>query len=589
MSTAGNNHSQSEIVREDLAYDAKEEKKEDKYGASYKWVVLSNTTLGAIMAAIDSSIVLISLPQIFSGLGVNPLVPANIGLLNWMLLGYLIVTSICVVAFGRLSDMFGRVKLYNLGFLIFAAASVLIYASSYLITGSAGALSIILLRLLQAVGGSFLFANSAALLTDAFPHTERGMALGINGIAFAGGSIVGLIVGGLLAAIDWHLIFMISVPIGVAGAIWSYLALHEIATIKKDRKIDIPGIVVFGTSLALMLVALTYALLPYGTSQTGWSSPWVLGSFAIGIILMVLFVFIELHSEDPMFKIDLFENRSFAAGNISMVLAGIARGGLQFMLVIWLQGIWLPQHGVSFEQTPLLAAIYMLPLTIGVLVAGPIFGKLSDKRGVNIFTTLGMIVNAVCFLAMLTFPVSFALWPFVIVTLLLGIGQGMFVSPNTAAIMNSVPPEHRGVAAGMRAALQNISYMFSIIIFFSLLIVGLGTTLHSSMYSGLIKLGVSNSTAASASSISPTGALFAAFLGYNPLKTMIPPRIFYNLTAEQQNAIASTSFFPQLIAPAFKNGIAIVLYLAIGMSLVAAVASSLRGKRDVYGIEKEAI
>jgi MFS family permease len=587
MATTEDGISKSRAAREDLAYDSEEEAREKKYGAGYKWVVLSNTTLGATMAAIDSSIVLISLPEIFSGLGVNPLVPGNIGLLLWMLLGYLIVTSVCVVAFGRLSDMFGRVRLYNLGFLIFAAASVLIYASSYLVTGAAGALSIIMLRLLQAVGGSFLFANSAALLTDAFPHTERGMALGINGIAFAGGSIVGLIIGGFLAAIDWHLVFMISVPIGVAGAIWSYLALHEIATIKTGRKLDVPGSIVFGVSLALLLIALTYALLPYGTAQTGWTNPVVLASLTVGAALMALFVYIELHARDPMFKLDLFRNRSFAAGNISMVLAGIARGGLQFMLVIWLQGIWLPQHGVEFAQTPLLAAIYMLPLTFGVLVAGPIFGKLSDKHGVNVFATSGMVLNAACFLAMLTLPVEFALMPFMIVTFLLGVGQGMFVSPNTAAVMNAVPPEHRGAAAGMRAALQNVSYMFSIIIFFSLLIIGLGATLHNAVYGGLVGMGVSNSTAAGASDISPTGALFAAFLGYNPLKTIIPAKIFDNLTASQQSSIASTSFFPKLISPAFQHGIAIVLYLAIGMSLVAAVASSLRGRRSIYGIENE--
>jgi MFS family permease len=575
----------SETARRDLIYDRGEENKERKFGLGYKWIVLSNTTLGATMAAIDSSIVLISLPQIFNGLGVNPLVPANIGLLLWMLLGYMIVSSVCVVAFGRLSDMYGRVKLYNAGFLIFAIASTLIYISSYFVTGTSGALSIILLRLLQAVGGSFLFANSAALLTDAFPHTERGMALGINGIAFAGGSIVGLIVGGLLAAIDWHLIFMISVPIGVAGAVWSYMALHEVAAIKKGKRLDIPGNVAFGASLAVLLIALTYAMLPYGSAQTGWTNPLVLGGFLAGALLMTMFVLIELRTEDPMFKLNLFRNRSFAAGNISMVLAGIARGGLQFMLVIWLQGVWLPLHGVSFEQTPLLAAVYMLPLTLGVLIAGPISGKLSDRHGVNLFATLGMVLSAMGFVAMLALPVSFSLLPFVIITFLLGVGQGMFISPNMAAIMNAVPPEDRGAAAGMRAALQNISFMFSIIIFFSLLIVGLGATLQSSMYAGLVSKGISNSTATLASNISPTGALFAAFLGYNPLKTLIPAPVFGNLTASQQSAITSTGFFPQLISPPFAQGIKTVLYLAIVMSIIAAIASSLRGKRSVYGEE----
>jgi MFS family permease len=572
-----------------IAYDVQEEQRESKYGKGYKWVVLSNTTLGALMAAIDSSIVLISLPAIFAGLGVNPLIPSNIGLLIWMLLGYMIVTSVLLVTIGRLSDMYGRVKLYNIGFMIFAISSVLIYVSSYLILGTAGAISIIVLRLFQALGGSFLFANFSALITDAFPRDQRGMALGISGVAFSGGSIIGLIIGGVLAAIDWHLIFLISVPVGVIGAIWSYVALHEIATIKKGRKLDIPGNVTFAVSLTVLLVSLTYALFPYGTHKTGWTNPFVLAGIAAGIILFILFIIIETRTEDPMFNLGLLKIRNYAAGLGSGTLASIARGGLQFMLIIWLQGIWLPQHGVTFTKTPLIAALYMLPLTIGFLVTGPISGKLSDKYGARILSTLGMSMDVVSFLILSTFPGNFTVLPFVIVTLMLGIGQGLFISPNITSIMNSVPPEQRGSASGMRSTLQNLSQMLSIIIFFSLLIFGLGKSLSTSIYTGLVSQGVSQANATVLSNVPPTSAIFAAFLGYNPLKTIIPAQILSNLTATQQSVITGTSFFPGLISVPFMSSLQIVLYVAAAMSLIAAIISSMRSKGVVYDSEKTVV
>jgi MFS family permease len=571
---------------EALQYDIEEGKRETKYGLNYKWIVLSNTTIGALMASIDGSIVLISLPAIFSGLGVNPLVPSNITLLIWMLLGYMIVSSVLVITIGRLGDMFGRVKVYNLGFLIFALASILICVSTYTIHGTNGALSIILLRLLQALGGSCILANMFAMLTDAFPHKERGMALGINGVAFGGGSIMGLVIGGVLASIDWHLIFLISVPVGIIGAIWSYMALHEIAQIKKGRKLDLVGNVLIALALTTILISLTYAFLPYGSSGAGWTNPITYGGIISGLILLAIFIIFELRSPDPMFDVRLFKNRTFAGANVSGFLAGLARGGLQLMLVIWLQGIWLPVHGVEFSQTPLMAAIYMIPLTLGVLIFGPISGKLSDRYGKRWFATAGMSLNVVGFLALSLLPVQFSLLPFALITFMIGVGQGLFNSPNTTSIMNSVPPQHRGAVGGMRATLYNMSFMFSIIIFFTLLISGLALALPSAMYKGLIAQGIPTAEALNLSKIPPTAALFATFLGYNPLKQIIPASVLGQLSPQQQATIVSTKFFPQLISQPFINGLEIVLWTATILCLIAAILSAAIPNTTIYDTEQ---
>lgn len=565
-----------------LEYDVREKEREQKYGMNYKWIVLSNTTIGALMASIDGSIVLISLPAIFNGLGVNPLVPANITLLIWMLLGYMIVTSVLVVTLGRLGDMFGRVKVYNIGFIIFAIASVLIWISTYAIHGTWGAISIIILRLVQALGGSCIFANMFAMLTDAFSHKERGMALGINGVAFAGGSVAGLVIGGVLASIDWHLIFLISVPVAVAGAVWAYIALHEIAEVKRGRTLDIPGNILLALSLTTILVSLTYAFLPSGSSPTGWTNPITYGGIIAGILILVLFVIVELRSKDPMLDVRLFKNLTFASANLSGFLGGMARGGLQFMLIIWLQGIWLPLHGVEFTQTPLMAAIYMLPLTLGFLVMGPISGKLSDKYGQRWFMTAGMLLNAMGFIALSFLPVQFALLPFALITFFIGVGQGLFNSPNSTSIMNTVPPHQRGAVGGMRSTFFNMSFMFSIIIFFTLLIAGLASTLPNSLYSGLVSQGVPPAAAMNISHIPPTAALFATFLGYNPLKQIIPAPVLDNLTQQQQATIVSTKFFPTLVAQPFIGGLKIVLWTATILTLIAALLSAAFKVQSIY-------
>lgn len=567
-----------EIKKEASEYDIEERQRESKFGIHYKWIALSNTTLGSLMAAIDGSILLISLPAIFNGMGVNPLVAGNVDLLLWLLLGYTIMSSIVVITIGRLSDMFGRVKMYNLGFAVFAVASTIIYICSYLVTGDAGVLLITLLRLVQGLGGGFLFANSAAILTDAFPANERGKALGINSIAFIGGGLVGLLVGGFLAVIDWHLIFMISVPIGVIGAVWAYVGLHEIASIRKHQRFDFLGNIVFAASITILLIALNYGLLPYGSSTTGWSNPLVQAGIVVGFILLALFIFIETKATDPMFDLSLFKIEAFAAGNLSLFLAGIARGGLQFMLVIWLQGVWLPLHGVNFENTPLQAAIVMSPLIIGFLIAGPLSGYLSDKRGAKFFTTAGMVINLIGFLALAALPPNFSYIPFAAIIFFLGIGQGMFNSPNTAWVMSAVPPEYRGVTSGIRATLINVAFMFSMVIFFSLLVTGISTTLPSALYNGLVAQNVSSATATQISRLPPTEALFAAFLGYNPMKTLIPADVLSALPKENMEMILGTNFFPNLISKPFIDGMQIVLYVGAFISLIAAIASAWPSK-----------
>ncbi len=536
------------------------------------------------MASIDSSILIISLPAIFNGLGVNPLIPANIDLLLWLLIGYIIMSSAVVVTIGRLSDIFGRVRLYNIGFVIFAVGSTLLYVVSYTLTGTFAVLMLIVFRLVQGLGGGFLFANSTAILTDAFPHNERGMAMGINQIAFILGSVAGLLVGGVLSAIDWHLIFLISVPVGIAGAVWSYLALHEIAIIKKGQRLDIAGNVTFVLSLTLILIAMTYGLLPYGSSTTGWSNPLVIGGVAAGAALMVLFVLIELRAKDPMLHLGLFKIRAFSAGVSSLFLSGIARGGLQFMLIIWLQGIWLPLHGVSFVNTPLQAAIDMVPLMLGFLALGPISGKLSDKYGARLFATGGMALNVIGFLALATLPANFYFPEFAVIIFVLGVGQGMFAAPNTTSVMNAVPPERRGATSGIRATFTNLSLLISMVAFFTILIVVFGAQLPTDMYGGLVAQGVPAAAAQSISSLPPTSAIFAALLGYNPMDVMLPQSVKDSIPKENLTTLEGNEFFPNLIARPFIDGMQAVLIAAAVMSGIAAVASALRGKRYVHGV-----
>jgi MFS family permease len=545
----------------------------------YKWVALSNTTLGMLMATINSSIVIISLPAIFTGIKLNPLQAGNVSYLLWMLMGYMLVTAVLVVGFGRLGDMFGRVRIYNAGFVVFSIGSIALAFDPW--TGGHGALWLIVWRLVQGVGGAMLFANSTAIITDAFPADRRGMALGINQVAAIAGSFIGLIVGGLLSVLDWRAVFFVSVPIGILGTIWSYKSLHEVGT-KNPGKLDIPGNLTFAAGLTAILTGITYGIQPYGGSATGWSNPWVLGAIGIGIVLLVVFVFIELRSKAPMFNLALFRIRAFAMANLAGLLASVGRGGLQFMLIIWLQGIWLPLHGYSYEQTPLWAGIYMLPITIGFLISGPLSGTLSDRFGARFFATAGLVVVAATFVALLLIPVDFPYWLFAIITGLSGIGSGMFGAPNRSAIMNSVPKNQRGAASGMAGTVQNAGTSLSIGIFFSLMIVGLSSTLPATLTSGLAKHGVPSTVAHQIGQTPPVSSLFAAFLGYNPIQNLLKPTGALSNPNVDVSTLTGKEFFPNLISGPFHDGLVVVFAAAAIMSVIAAVASLIRGKRYVH-------
>jgi EmrB/QacA subfamily drug resistance transporter len=552
---------------------------------AYKWIVLTNTTLGIFMAMLDGSIVEISLPAIFHGIGINPLARGETDYLLWTLMGYLVVTATLLVTFGRISDMFGRVRMYNLGFAIFAVGSILLYLVHG--TGNGAAMQIIIFRLVQAVGGAFLMANSTAIITDAFPPEQRGMAMGINMIAGTTGTFVGLLAGGVLAAINWRYIFLVSVPFSVGGTIWAYLALHETATIRKNQHLDIPGNILFAMGLTALLVGTTYGIQPYGNSPMGWTSPFVLACLIGGALALAAFVYVEQHVAEPMFRLELFKIRMFMAGNIAGFLASLARGGLNLMIIIWLQGIWLPLHGYSFEDTPLWAGIYMLPLTIGFLLMGPLSGYLSDKFGARTFSTAGMLVTAAGFGGLLLVPTNFVYPAFALAILIIGMGMGMFAAPNTTAIMNSVPPEHRGASSGMRATFQNTANTISITWIFTMVTVGLAAHLPTALFQGLTQAGIPASVATQVANLPPTGALFAAFLGYNPMKTLLPAAVLQSLPAASQALLLGKSFFPNLIAGPFDFGLRIAFSISVVLSIIAAFASLLRGKRYIHGQESE--
>jgi MFS family permease len=545
----------------------------------YKWTALSNTTLGIFMATLDSSIVLISLPAIFRGIRLDPLQPANIGYLLWMLMGYLVVTAVLVVTFGRLGDMFGRVRMYNGGFAVFSGASLALSLCPW--TGASGAMWLIVWRIVQGVGGALLMANSTAILTDAFPVEERGLAMGVNMIAAIGGSFVGLILGGILADVDWRAVFWINVPIGVFGTVWAYRKLREVSS-RVPARIDWSGNVTFGAGLVLILIGLTYGLLPHGGATMGWTGPWVLAELVGGVALLLLFARIERRAVDPMFNLDLFRIRAFTAGNAAGWLGSIGRGGLQFMLIIWLQGIWLPLHGYSFERTPLWAGIYMLPLTAGFLVAGPAAGWLSDRYGARPFATGGMIAAAASFALLMLLPADFAFPVFALLLLLNGVGMGLFAAPNTTGIMNSVPARQRGAASGMRATFQNTGMVLSIGVFFSLMIVGLSSSLPSSMSAGLRANGVAPATAERIAGLPPVGSLFAAFLGYNPVEKLLGSQSAAGVTNAQWQTLTGKTFFPHLIAGPFMHGLRIAFTASMLMCLIAAWASWMRGGKYVH-------
>ena len=549
----------------------------------YKWIALSNTTLGILMATINSSIVLIALPDIFRGIHLNPLGAGNSSYLLWMIMGFLVATAVLVVSFGRVGDIYGRVRMFTLGFAIFTVFSVLL--SVTWMHGGAGAMWMIIMRIGQGVGGAFLFANSSAILTDAFPHDQRGLALGVNTVAGIAGSFIGLVLGGVLGPVSWRLVFLVSVPVGLFGTLWSWRKLVDLG-VRQPARIDWWGNLTFAAGLVAILVGITYGIQPYGGHTMGWTSPKVLACMGGGLVLLTIFAIIETRIDDPMFRLSLFRIRAFTAGNIATLLASLGRGGLMFMLIMWLQGIWLPLHGYSFSQTPLWAGIYMLPLTVGFLVAGPASGYLSDHFGARPFATGGMLVAALSFFLLELLPVNFNYLWFGGLLLLVGLGMGLFASPNQAGIMNSLPANRRGAGAGMATTFQNSALVLSIGIFFSLMILGLASTLPATLDHGLVAQGVPKADAARVSQLPPVGLLFASFLGYNPMQQLLGP-VLPHLSHAQATYLTGRTYFPQLMSKPFSDGLHEAFDFAIAACLIAAAASWLRGGKYVHGAEDE--
>ncbi len=539
-------------------------------GRHYKWIALSNTTLGTLLATINASIVLISLPAIFRGIGLNPLQPANVGYLLWMLMGYLVVTAVLVVPFGRLGDMYGRVRMYNIGFVVFTLAAVALSFDPF--GYDAGALWLIGWRVVQGVGGAMLMASSSAILTDAFPANQRGMALGVNMVAAVAGSFLGLLIGGVLSEFHWQSIFWVGVPLGIFGTVWSVRSLKELGT-RTPGRMDWAGTVTFGIGLTVLLLGITYGIQPYGGRSTGWTNPTVAGAIGAGLLLLVAFVVVELRVPEPMVDVRLFRSTAFGMGNLAGLMSSVGRGGLQFMLIIWLQGIWLPLHGYSFESTPLWAGIYMLPMTVGFLVAGPLAGSLADRYGARPFTVGGMALMAVSFVALVMIPVNFNYWLFAALVFLNGLGGGIFTAPNTAAIMSSVPAAQRGAASGVRATFFNAGSSLSIGIFFSLMVVGLAHTLPGAMSQGLQQQGVAPALAEQVATTPPVGSLFAAFLGYNPMAELLAPVNGLQQPGVNADVITGTTFFPNLISGPFHAGLVVVFGAAAVMMVIGGIAS----------------
>ena len=540
----------------------------------YRWIALATVTLGTLMVFINQSIVLISLPDIFRGIQLNPLTPGNTGYLLWMLMGFTVVLAVLVVTLGRVGDIFGRVKIFNLGFMVFTAFSVLL-AVTWL-TGIPAAIWLIAMRIGQGVGGAMLFANSSAIITDAFPADQRGLGLGINNTAAIAGSFVGLVLGGVLAPVQWHLVFLISVPVGILGTLVAYTKLEE-RGVRTPAKIDWLGNATFAAGLILVLIGITYGLLPYGGHSMGWTNPKVLAEIFGGVLVLIFFGFVETRVKEPMFRLSLFRIRAFSAGNVASFLASLSRGGLMFMLIIWLQGIWLPLHGYSFSETPLWAGIYMIPLTVGLLAAAPLSGMLADRYGARLLASGGLVLAALTFILLSLLPVNFSYLGFAALIFFNSVGMGMFIAPNQTGIMNSLPANQRGSGAGMAGTFNASAQVLSIGLFFTLMILGLASTLPSALYHGLTAQGISPAVATRVSHLPPVGSLFAAFLGYNPMQVLLGHAELSHLPHSTAQYLTSRQYFPRLIAPAFSKGLTEAFSFAAGACLLAAVASLLRG------------
>jgi EmrB/QacA subfamily drug resistance transporter len=528
-----------------------------------KWIALSNTSISVFLAFANYNMILIALPAIFEGIHFNPNSPYALTFLIWLILGYMIVTSATVLTFGRIADIIGRVRLYNIGFLIFTIGSFLL--SIVPDNGVKGVAELIAFRMVQGVGGGLLMVNGAAILADYFPRNELGKALGINQVSGLVGGLVGLIIGGLLSIIDWRLIFAINVPIGIFGFVWSLISLKE-RGIKSNGRLDVIGSIIFISSLTILLVSLSYGIIPYDGDQLGWGNPYVIFGIIISFVLLGIFVYIERKIKEPLFDFSLFKIRTFTSAIFSNMIASLARQGITLILILLLQAIWLPLHGYSFADTPFWAGIYLLPNILGFAVFGPLSGYLSDKFGSKPFTILGLLLSSLGFFLLTLLPYNFDYIGFAIALFIIGAGFGIFTSPNSADIMASVPPEKRGIASGMRSALQNAASTSSIALYFSIVITGMSNALPSAISQALSSEGININI-----NIPASQALFSALLGYNPLTLILG-----NLPPNLEEKISDPKFFSNAIAPAFMQGFRVMLYISITLLIIASIVSLIR-------------
>ncbi len=546
-----------------------------------KWIALSNTILSTLLSTMNITMVIVAMPAIFNAFQFSTGAPDAISYIIWLITGYLIVTATMVVTFGKLSDMLGRVKLYNVGFVIFTIASVLL--SAVTIKGDAGILELIIYRMVQAVGGGLLMVNGPAILTDYFPIRERGKAMGLNQISSVAGTILGLVLGGLFASISWNLIFIINIPFGMIGIIWSYISLKE--TVKKSRiHIDWLGNLVFVISLLLILIGITYGLVPYGKSSEGWTNPFVIGSIIIGILALGMFVLIEKRVKEPMFDISLFKIRDFWTGNLSLFIVSLTRQGLILILIMLFQGIWLPLNGYSYASTPFWSGIYTMPFMLAFIAMGPVSGYLSDKYGGRIFTIGGLLATAFGFLLLTIVPYNFNYIWFVPALFIIGAGMALFSSPNTADIMSSVPRKRRSAASGMRTTITNCAMAVSFPLYFAIIFTTMGGALPNALSSTLHSSGAPSSIIPYISSISPTEALFSALLGYNPVSSILSglPEVTAKLSGSIINKITSLTFFPDAIGSAYMRGFREVVRISAILLIISAVVSYFKksGRRS---------
>jgi len=423
----------------------------------YKYTVLTNTTIGAFMSQLDGNIVLIALPTITRSLNASAFEAL------WVLMGYILMTAVLLLAFGRLADMYGKVRLYNLGFAIFTVGSGLCSLS---LNGG----MLVFFRLVQGVGAALIWANNAAILTDAFPPNERGRAIGVNLVAGISGSIIGLILGGILTvALGWQSIFWINLPIGAFATYWAYKKLRELGTVHHER-IDLPGNILFAGGLTAFLVGLTLGAL------SGYTLVDV-ASMTVGLLMVGGFVYVELHSRTPLMDFTLFKIRAFTAGILSNFLASIARSAVSLVLTIYFQGVLLYD---AFR-----AGLSLIPFAVAFVTLGPLSGYLSDKYGPRVFTTTGLSISTTGLIGLAFIPADVSYTVLALLMILVGAGGGMFVAPNISSIMSSAPVTRRGVASGMSATLVTTGALLSLSISFAVLATSIPFKVLQAIFAGL--------------------------------------------------------------------------------------------------------